>query len=123
MTTCDHCGRETGNAYGTMTSGKKTFRLCHTDDPGRPDCYRRVTVHHEVIGFLLLQGITGVIMGVENIFAHVHDDDGTVEDCPGCFYGIPVVVCVTHKRFVPCRNTEGTCVMSCREEDVEMIRR
>lgn len=119
--TCDHCGRETGVAYGSVTAGERVFRLCHTSDSTRPDCYRRVTVYHEVIGFLMLPGIGGE--GVFGIFGHVHDDDGTVEDCPGCFCDVPATVCVTHKRFVPCRNAGGTCVFSCRADDVEKVHR
>jgi hypothetical protein len=120
---CAHCGRETGPAYGSVSSGEKIFRLCHTCDLTRPDCYRRVTVYHEVIGFLRLPGIEGALVGVKDIFGHLHDDDGTVEGCLGCFYDIPTVVCVTHKRFVPCRDSSGTCVMSCREDNVGEVRR
>lgn len=54
-------------------------------------------------------------------WGHIHDDDGTVEGCPGCF-DVPVMVCVTHKRFVPCRNTDGTCALSWCEDDVEQVR-
>jgi hypothetical protein len=40
--------------------------LCHTDDPARPDCYRRVTVYAEPVGVLLglkpePSGIAGII--------------------------------------------------------------
>lgn len=113
MIICDHCGRVTGVAYGSVTAGEKTFRLCHTSDFTRPDCYRRVTVYHEVIGFLTLPGITG-----EGVFGHSHEDDGTEDGCLGCFYDVPTTVCVTHKCFVPCRKTEGVCVFSCRQDDV-----
>lgn len=118
MIFCDHCGRVTGPAHGSVTAGEKTYRLCHTSDFTRPDCYRLVTVYHEPIGLLLLPGITG-----EGTFGHNHDDDGTVDGCLGCFYDVPVAVCVVHKRFIPCRKTDGTCVHSCRAEDVEEVRK
>lgn len=59
MTTwaCAHCGQVCGDYAGG--SGSVTFdsgplvRLCHPDDPARPDCYRRVTVYREPLGALI----------------------------------------------------------------------
>ena len=57
---CGHCGRDGAgaSAYGVP--------LCHTDDPGLPDCYRRVTVYHEQLGALrvlepLPAGVEGIV--------------------------------------------------------------
>lgn len=48
--TCGHCGRDGARASANGVP------LCHTDDPGLPDCYRRVTVYHEQVGALLGDG-------------------------------------------------------------------
>lgn len=61
MATCDHCGRTAGG-YATGTGGE---RLCHPDDPNRPDCYRRVVTYGEPLGALkgigqLPPGVVGV---------------------------------------------------------------
>jgi hypothetical protein len=39
--------------------------LCHTDDPVRPDCYRRVTVYGEPVGALL--GLEVEAAGIKDI--------------------------------------------------------
>lgn len=52
------CGRTMGDFAGGASSvsgsrygdGKTTYRLCHPNDPQRPDCYRLVTVYGETIG-------------------------------------------------------------------------
>jgi hypothetical protein len=44
---CGHCGRTGASAWAPGV------HLCHTDDPSRPDCYRRVTVYAEPVGALL----------------------------------------------------------------------
>jgi hypothetical protein len=53
---CSHCGQKCGDydgGYGGITGPDgKMLRLCHPNAPGRPDCYRRVTVYHEVPGVL-----------------------------------------------------------------------
>ncbi len=33
-----------------------------------------------------------------------------------------VWVCLTHKRFIPCRRTSGICELSCDTADVEKVR-
>lgn len=32
-------------------------------------------------------------------------------------------VCVTHRRFVPCRHDNAECVLSTNKDDVEMVRK
>jgi hypothetical protein len=32
-------------------------------------------------------------------------------------------VCLTHKRFIPCRKDDGTCQLSRNPEDVDHVRR
>jgi hypothetical protein len=53
---CSHCGLKCGDydgGYGSITGPDgKMLRLCHPNAPGRPDCYRRVTVYHETPGVL-----------------------------------------------------------------------
>lgn len=55
--TCAHCGQVCGDyegGYGAVTADDGTLLpLCHPNAPGRPDCYRRVTVYHESLGALL----------------------------------------------------------------------
>ena len=50
--TCGHCGR---TDVGTMAGGygqarhpetRESVDLCHPSVPGRPDCYRLVTIYH-----------------------------------------------------------------------------
>ena len=49
---CLHCGRPCGDlAGGYAVVGNK--RLCHPNVPDRPDCYRLLTVYHEVMGVRL----------------------------------------------------------------------
>lgn len=65
---CRHCGKKTGITYGTIPIGSGLSAvLCHTSDPNRPDCYRRVTVYHESLGILRIAD--PVPDGVENIGA------------------------------------------------------
>lgn len=41
---CAHCGRTTGDiAGGSATVGG--LPVCHPNEPGRPDCYRAITVY------------------------------------------------------------------------------
>lgn len=60
---CGHCGRDNAAASVYETP------LCHTDDPGLPDCYRRVTVYSEPVGALLAMeplpaGVQGIARNV-----------------------------------------------------------
>jgi hypothetical protein len=32
-------------------------------------------------------------------------------------------VCLTHKRFIPCRKDDGTCQITTNQEDVDHVRR
>lgn len=32
-------------------------------------------------------------------------------------------VCLTHKRFIPCRKDDGTCQLSNNQEDIDHVRR
>lgn len=53
--TCAHCGQLCGDyagGLGAVSYGGPMTRLCHPNDPGRPDCYRRVTVYQEELGAL-----------------------------------------------------------------------
>lgn len=57
---CGHCGRDGATAWAAG------MPLCHTDDPARPDCYRRVTVYGEAPGVLKRPGgarcgVTGIV--------------------------------------------------------------
>lgn len=51
---CDHCGRPCGDfagGHGAAGDGRGgTVHLCHPNEKGRPDCYRRVTVFGEQLG-------------------------------------------------------------------------
>lgn len=50
---CGHCGRPCGNLRGGFAivySGDTLIRVCHPNEPNRPDCYHLITVYHEVIG-------------------------------------------------------------------------
>lgn len=95
-------------------------KLCHTGDRNRPDCYRRVTIYHEYLG--VLKNIIDLPVGVENIRDHgvdVMQQWGELSaELAGDDYPI---VCVTHKRFIPCRKRDGTCVFSARETDVKTV--
>lgn len=58
--TCDHCGRVCGDlagGHGTVSGLKyspeglkRTFHLCHPNEPNRPDCYHLVTTGREQLG-------------------------------------------------------------------------
>jgi hypothetical protein len=41
---CGHCGRVMGDYAGGYAAVGDT-KLCHPNEPGRPDCYRLVTAH------------------------------------------------------------------------------
>jgi hypothetical protein len=117
---CSHCGQDTGITYGTVTMGVFTAILCHTGDPDRPDCYRRVTVYHEPLGALLKhialpRGVDYILdQGLEAVkFLTQFGEEFPTEN----------TVCVTHKRFVPCRKTDGMCLFSSTEESVEEVRK
>ena len=46
---CVHCGRVCGDMAGG-SGGVGEYKLCHPNEPGRPDCYHLVTVyHHELV--------------------------------------------------------------------------
>ena len=115
---CDHCGLNL-LGYGSVSFGGTIVKLCHTRAIGRPDCYRRVTVYHEPLG--VLKNINHVPEGVEHI-----RDPGLVAAREilefGQQYPTENTVCVTHKRFVPCRRSDGFCVFSSTPEDVENVR-
>jgi hypothetical protein len=34
-----------------------------------------------------------------------------------------VTVCLTHKRFIPCRKDDGFCQLSVSQEDIEHVRK
>ena len=36
-------------------------------------------------------------------------------------YDEPLTVCVTHKRFIPCRKSDG-CIFSSEPDDITMVR-
>ena len=42
---CGHCGRDDVGSFNGGTSSVGETHLCHPDEPGRPDCYRLVTVY------------------------------------------------------------------------------
>ena len=48
---CAHCGRPSGQAW--ICAGDWSGQVCDPDNPGLPDCYRRVTVYSEPVGALL----------------------------------------------------------------------
>jgi hypothetical protein len=67
--TCAHCGLTAGNLAGGYAGVRgpdgSLVRVCHPNDPSRPDCYRRVTIWAEPLGTLrgrspLPPGITGI---------------------------------------------------------------
>jgi hypothetical protein len=68
---CEHCGASPAIGYAFTGQG----HVCHTDDPARPDCYRRVTLYHEPLGTLKTRD--PLPTGVDGI--HVH--------CPRCGRG------------------------------------
>ena len=66
--TCAHCGQTCGDyagGFGGVDYGEGTIPLCHPNDPGRPDCYRRRTVWAEPLGALI--GVDPKPAGVEGI--------------------------------------------------------
>lgn len=111
--------------YGTIPLGPsgESVKLCHTGNPDLPDCYRRVTMYKEPLGTLRGKPLP---CGVQDI------KDPGLEILRGGWgeymrkYGeslhIPVKVCVTHKRFVPCRKDDGTCVFSEDKADIDHVR-
>ena len=70
MTTwaCAHCGQVCGDyagGYGAIADARGTIRLCHPNDPARPDCYRRISIWNEAQGALI--GIEPKPGGVSDI--------------------------------------------------------
>ena len=68
--TCAHCGQTCGDyagGYGGVNYGdlRGTIPLCHPNEPGRPDCYRRVSVWRENLG--ALRDVDPKPAGVEGI--------------------------------------------------------
>lgn len=117
---CDHCGL-TVQGFSTVTKHDMTIaKLCHTNAIGRPDCYRRVTVYHEPLG--ILKNVLPLPTGVDDVF-----DPGMalLRELTqlGQEIGDVTVVCVTHRRFIPCRKTDGTCAFSSTEYDVNEVRK
>src|SRR5215472_2396405 len=113
MGNCDHCGL-TLKGFGTVTRPDGTVaKLCHTNAIGRPDCYRRVTLYKEPLGFLkdvkppLPEGVSKTIDPVAGVLNELWETFGDT----------PVTVCMTHKRFVPCRKNNDSCVLSVKDED------
>lgn len=50
---CDHCGRIAGDeagGYSSLHDHTGSYRFCHPNVPGRPDCYHLVTACGEPIG-------------------------------------------------------------------------
>ena len=63
---CAHCGQVCGDydgGLGTIDYGFGLIRLCHPNAPGRPDCYTRVSLYKEPVGWLL--GVDPKPAGVE----------------------------------------------------------
>ena len=49
---CEHCGRTCGDVeggYASITLSHQRIDVCHPNGPGRPDCYRLITVYHHSI--------------------------------------------------------------------------
>lgn len=103
--------------YGTIPLGADgvNVKLCHTGDLDLPDCYRRVTVYKEPLGILrgkpLPCGVEDIKDPVDSILADLRE-----------LFPDNTTVCVTHKRFVPCRKQDGTCVFSEDKADVDHVR-
>jgi hypothetical protein len=36
-------------------------------------------------------------------------------------WDVQTAVCLTHKRFIPCRKDDGTCQLSTKQEDIEYV--
>lgn len=118
---CGHCGQQCGDQAGghaTVTAAPgNPVPVCHPDDPARPDCYRRVTVYAEPLGALLAAdpkpaGVTGITGGRDTLADLLRLGQELGPDV--------AVVCVTHKRFAPCRRQDG-CVISGDPADVERV--
>lgn len=107
---CAHCGEE---AQGHASIG--IYRVCHVDSPYLPDCYKRVTVYGEHLGSL--KPFRMKPAGVEKIV----EPWKTYLDSSG-IYGDKTTVCITHRRFIPCRKSFG-CVFSTDPEHVEDVRK
>lgn len=129
---CDHCGL-TVQGFGTVSLSpfgpeaagvtRRVAKLCHTNAIGRPDCYRRVTTYHEPLG--VLKNVLPLPNGIEDIvdpgLQSVRTWDEVAETLRAMFPDA-TVVCITHKRFIPCRKTDGTCIFSSAEIDVTKVR-
>lgn len=50
---CGHCGRPCGDLAGGYAVVPGNVRVCHPNEPDRPDCYRLITVYGEVVGVRL----------------------------------------------------------------------
>lgn len=110
---CAHCG-EPAQGYATV----KQVRVCYPQSKSeRPDCYRRVTVYQEPLG--ILKTIPDKPPGVTHII------DGWMAWLEQLDLGMETTatVCVTHKRFLPCRVNTRECVISVRPADVERVRK
>lgn len=51
---CGHCGRAVKGLASVTDRDGKDVPVCHPSDPAEPDCYRRVTVYHEPLGYLMI---------------------------------------------------------------------
>lgn len=53
---CAHCGQMCGDynggCGGVDDPDGNPVSVCHPNEPGRPDCYRLVTVYHQPLGSL-----------------------------------------------------------------------
>lgn len=89
--TCDHCGQDPGPTHGsTSIGGGPELILCHPfsqrDIETKPDCFRRVTVYHELIGRLkglpadMLPRDIEHINGVHNTYTAVLDELHTLQE-------------------------------------------
>ncbi len=67
--TCYHCGQKCGDyegGYGGITAKDGAIHAtCHPNVPGRPDCYRRITVYGEPEG--ALRDVRPLPAGVKDI--------------------------------------------------------
>lgn len=65
---CAHCGQICGDCeggYAAIPAGLTHVAVCHPNAPGRPDCYRRVTIYAERLGALI--GVNPKPAGVDAI--------------------------------------------------------
>lgn len=58
--TCMHCGRPMGDFKGGYAVVYNQ-PVCHPNVPDRPDCYRLITVYHEVVGVRLNETQVGFL--------------------------------------------------------------